>query len=159
MPEQEAHQHTIQISSKADLPKAAAEFLSFIGQKKIILFEGEMAAGKTTFIKAICAQKGVQEPVSSPTFSLVNEYETESGELIYHFDFYRVENQEEALDIGALEYFGSGNLCLIEWPSKVADLLPEDGVEVAIETGETEEARIIRLRVYDGGIDGEERRV
>ncbi|WP_205502649.1 tRNA (adenosine(37)-N6)-threonylcarbamoyltransferase complex ATPase subunit type 1 TsaE [Rufibacter psychrotolerans] len=159
MPDQRALQHTIQITSKADLPRAAAEFLAFIGQKKIILFEGEMAAGKTTFIKEICAQKGVREPVSSPTFSLVNEYEATGGELIYHFDFYRVENQAEALDIGALEYFESGNLCLIEWPSKVADLLPQEGVEVRIETGETEEARIISLRVYDGGIDGEERRV
>ncbi|WP_181305662.1 tRNA (adenosine(37)-N6)-threonylcarbamoyltransferase complex ATPase subunit type 1 TsaE [Rufibacter sp. XAAS-G3-1] len=147
MPEPEARQQTLSIATKADLPQAAAELLSFIGQKKIILFEGEMAAGKTTFIKAICAQKGVQEPVSSPTFSLVNEYETEDGELIYHFDFYRVENQAEALDMGALEYFSSGNLCLIEWPSKVAGLLPTDAVEVSIETGEAEEARIISMRV------------
>ncbi|MFB9863880.1 tRNA (adenosine(37)-N6)-threonylcarbamoyltransferase complex ATPase subunit type 1 TsaE [Rufibacter immobilis] len=157
MPDPEARHHTIHVNSKIELPQAAAEFLSFIGQKKIILFEGEMAAGKTTFIKAICAQKGVQEPVSSPTFSLVNEYEAEGGELIYHFDFYRVENQAEALEIGALEYFDSGNLCLIEWPSKVADLLPDQGVEVSIEPGEAEEARIISMRVYDGGIDGEER--
>ncbi|MBC3539903.1 tRNA (adenosine(37)-N6)-threonylcarbamoyltransferase complex ATPase subunit type 1 TsaE [Rufibacter sediminis] len=154
MPEPEARQHTIRIFTKADLPRAAVELLSFIKQKKIILFEGEMAAGKTTFIKAICAQLGVQEPVSSPTFSLVNEYETDGGELIYHFDFYRVENQAEALDMGVLEYFSSGHLCLIEWPSKVADLLPEEGVEVSIETGEAEEARIISMSVYDGGIDG-----
>ena len=113
-----------------------------------------MAAGKTTFIKAICAQKGVREPVSSPTFSLVNEYEGEKGELIYHFDFYRIENEAEALDMGVLEYFGSGHLCLIEWPSKVAGLLPDEGVEVSIETGETEEARTISMRVYDGGHDG-----
>ncbi len=116
-----------------------------------------MAAGKTTFIKAICAQKGVREPVSSPTFSLVNEYEAADGELIYHFDFYRIENEAEALDIGALEYFSSGHLCLIEWPSKVTDLLPQEGIEVTIATGEAEEARIISLSVYDGGIDGEDR--
>ncbi|KAA3439447.1 tRNA (adenosine(37)-N6)-threonylcarbamoyltransferase complex ATPase subunit type 1 TsaE [Rufibacter hautae] len=157
MPEPVARQKTINILTKADLPQAAAELLSFIGQKKIILFEGDMAAGKTTFIKAICAQKGVREPVSSPTFSLVNEYEAADGELIYHFDFYRIENQAEALDIGALEYFSSGHLCLIEWPSKVTDLLPPEGVEVTIATGEAEEARIISLRVYDGGNDGEDR--
>jgi tRNA threonylcarbamoyladenosine biosynthesis protein TsaE len=160
MPDPETR--TIQLSSKSDLPQAAAELLSFIGQKTIILFEGEMAAGKTTFIKAICAQKGVTEPVSSPSFSLVNEYEDGDGELIYHFDFYRIEHQEEALDIGALEYFSSGNLCLIEWPSKVPDLLPLERVEVSLEHGETEEARIISLRVYDGGNDraeGQEHRV
>ncbi len=106
-----------------------------------------MAAGKTTFIKAICAQLGVEEPVSSPTFSLVNEYEAARGELIYHFDFYRIESEAEALDMGALEYFSSGNLCLIEWPSKVAGLLPPDAVEVSIETGEADEARTITLRV------------
>ncbi|MBA9075440.1 tRNA (adenosine(37)-N6)-threonylcarbamoyltransferase complex ATPase subunit type 1 TsaE [Rufibacter quisquiliarum] len=155
MPDQEARTKVIQVSAKADLPQAAAEFLSFIKQKKIILFEGGMAAGKTTFIKAICAQLGVEEPVSSPTFSLVNEYEAARGELIYHFDFYRVENEAEALDMGALEYFDSGNLCLVEWPSKVAGLLPPDAVEVSIETGATEEARIITLRIYDGGTDGE----
>lgn len=147
-------ERTLHLSSKADLPHAAADFLSFIGQKKIILFEGEMAAGKTTFIKAICAALGVEEPVSSPTFALVNEYEAGNRELIYHFDFYRIDEPAEALEIGALEYFGSGNLCLIEWPSKVADLLPEDCVEVAIEAGEEEEARIISIRVY-GGIDGQ----
>lgn len=155
MPDQEAREKTLQISSKAGLLKAATDFLSFIKQKKIILFEGEMAAGKTTFIKAICAQLGVTEPVSSPTFALVNEYEAPNRELIYHFDFYRIENPAEALDIGVLEYFSSGNLCLIEWPSKVIDLLPEERVEVSVETGQTEEARIIRMRVYDGGIDGE----
>ncbi|WP_048921314.1 tRNA (adenosine(37)-N6)-threonylcarbamoyltransferase complex ATPase subunit type 1 TsaE [Rufibacter radiotolerans] len=154
MPDPGARQHTIQISSKQDLPFAANELLSFIGQKNIILFEGEMAAGKTTFIKAICAQKGVQEPVSSPTFSLVNEYEGAGGELIYHFDFYRIDNEAEALDMGVLEYFSSGHLCLIEWPSKVAGLLPDEGVEVSIENGEAEEARIISMRVYDGGHDG-----
>ncbi|WP_066837868.1 tRNA (adenosine(37)-N6)-threonylcarbamoyltransferase complex ATPase subunit type 1 TsaE [Rufibacter ruber] len=147
MPDQEARTQLLQISSKADLPQAAADFLSFIKQKRIILFEGDMAAGKTTFIKAICAQLGVEEPVSSPTFSLVNEYEAARGELIYHFDFYRIESEAEALDMGALEYFSSGNLCLIEWPSKVAGLLPPDAVEVSIETGEADEARTITLRV------------
>ncbi|GGK65013.1 tRNA (adenosine(37)-N6)-threonylcarbamoyltransferase complex ATPase subunit type 1 TsaE [Rufibacter glacialis] len=159
MPDPGLRQHNLHIFTKADLPQAAADFLSFIGQKKIILFEGEMAAGKTTFIKAICAQKGVREPVSSPSFSLVNEYETANGELIYHFDFYRINEEAEALDMGALEYFSSGNLCLIEWPSKVVNLLPDEGVEVRIETGDTEEARIISMRVYDGGNDGEEQRV
>lgn len=158
MPKQVLKEQKLALTTKADLPRAAADFLSFIGEKKVILFEGEMAAGKTTFIKAICEALGVEEPVSSPTFALVNEYEGANRELIYHFDFYRIENSAEALDMGALEYFGSGNLCLIEWPSKVADLLPEDRVEVTLEHGDTEEARTITMSVY-GGNDGEDQRV
>jgi tRNA threonylcarbamoyladenosine biosynthesis protein TsaE len=148
----------IQISSKTELPFAADEFLAFIGQKKVILFEGEMAAGKTTFIKAICAKLGVEEHVNSPTFALVNEYATANGELIYHFDFYRIDTVAEALDMGALEYFSSGNLCLVEWPSKVSEILPDEVVEVCLETGETEEARIISMRLY-GGYDRKDHRV
>ncbi len=148
----------IRISSKAELPRAADELLAFIGQKKVILFEGEMAAGKTTFIKAICERLGVKESVSSPTFALVNEYATTHGELVYHFDFYRIDSEAEALDMGALEYFSSGNLCLVEWPSKVAGILPDEVVEVTLETGETDEARIISISA-NGGHDGEDHRV
>lgn len=153
MPDPLVQERTLQISSKAELPQAAADFLAFIGQKRIILFEGEMAAGKTTFIKAICAAKGVQEHVSSPTFALVNEYEAARGEVIYHFDFYRIDDPAEALDIGVLEYFYSDNLCLIEWPSKIENLLPEEGVIVSIAPGPQDEARTIQMRVY-GGNDG-----
>ena len=94
-------------------------------QEPVILFEGPMGAGKTTLIKEVCRQLGVKENVSSPTFSLVNEYEGADGKLIYHFDFYRINTEREAVDIGALEYFDSGNVCLIEWPSLIPSLLPE----------------------------------
>lgn len=98
----------------------------------IILFEGPMGAGKTTLIKELCRQLGVEENVSSPTFALVNEYEGRSGKLIYHFDFYRIDDEREALDIGAPEYFESGNLCLIEWSSLIPNLLPESYLLVEI---------------------------
>lgn len=98
----------------------------------IILFEGPMGAGKTTLIKELCRQLGVEENVSSPTFALVNEYEGRGGKLIYHFDFYRINQEREALDIGAPEYFESGSLCLIEWPSMIPSLLPEHYLLVEI---------------------------
>lgn len=91
-----------------------------------------MGAGKTTLIKEICKQLGVEDNISSPTFSLVNEYETKNGELAYHFDFYRITDEEEALDIGIEDYFYSGNWCFIEWPENVENLLPLDAVEIHI---------------------------
>ncbi len=94
-------------------------------QKSVILFEGPMGAGKTTLIKEVCRQLGVKENVSSPTFALANEYEASEGKLIYHFDFYRIKDEREALNIGALEYFDSGKMCLIEWPSMILNLLPQ----------------------------------
>jgi tRNA threonylcarbamoyladenosine biosynthesis protein TsaE len=126
---------TLQVNSLAELPVAAATFVTFLAQNptvSIVIFEGEMGAGKTTFIKAICKELGVTETVSSPTFSIVNEYETTSGKRLYHFDFYRIEQEQEALDIGTLEYFDSGNLCLIEWPTKIPNLLPEHYLLVTI---------------------------
>ena len=93
--------------------------------EKIILFNGEMGAGKTTFIKSLCKKLGVENPTSSPTFSLVNEYQTIQNQLVYHFDVYRLKNQEEALDMGIDEYLYSGNWCFIEWAEKIADLIPE----------------------------------
>jgi len=95
-------------------------------------FFGEMGAGKTTFIKAICRSLGVNENVSSPTFAIVNEYEDKEGDPVYHFDFYRIENEQEAIDIGIREYFSSGHYCLIEWPEKILHLLPEETVKVFI---------------------------
>lgn len=97
---------------------------------KIILFYGEMGSGKTTLIKEIVKQMGVEDTVNSPTFSLVNEYHTQKGEIIYHFDFYRIEHEEEALDIGIEEYFYSNNWCFIEWPNKVENLLPLESVAI-----------------------------
>lgn len=94
--------------------------------EKIILFNGEMGAGKTTFIKSLCKNLGVENPTSSPTFSLVNEYQTTTNQLVYHFDVYRLKNQEEALDMGIDEYLYSGNWCFIEWAEKIPDLIPEN---------------------------------
>jgi tRNA threonylcarbamoyladenosine biosynthesis protein TsaE len=139
----------IEVASLAGLPEAAATFITFLGQNpsvSIVLFEGEMGAGKTTFIKEICAGLGVQEAVSSPTYSIVNEYEKRNGNRIYHFDFYRIKDESEALDIGFYEYLDSGNLCLIEWPSKVENLLPEHCLLVEIASGEGEK-RIITLKL------------
>ncbi|WP_303311382.1 tRNA (adenosine(37)-N6)-threonylcarbamoyltransferase complex ATPase subunit type 1 TsaE [Hymenobacter sp. BT730] len=115
---------SIDISSLAALPAAAAQLRAALGSHTLILFEGEMGAGKTTLIKALCENLGVQDDVSSPTFSLVNEYRNGQNQPIYHFDFYRIDDPADALRMGALEYFDSGYLCLIEWPSRVEALLP-----------------------------------
>ncbi|QMU30024.1 tRNA (adenosine(37)-N6)-threonylcarbamoyltransferase complex ATPase subunit type 1 TsaE [Adhaeribacter radiodurans] len=141
----EPDEYVLNVASKEDLPWAVAELIRFAADQKIWLFEGDMAAGKTTFIKAICAAKGVTDAVSSPTYSLVNEYETAEQERLYHFDFYRINNEEEALDMGVLDYFDSGNLCLIEWPSKIKSLLPTTYLLVNLEVG-AGEARIITLK-------------
>lgn len=120
--------------SIGQLSKAAEQLIAFAetNQIKNLLFYGEMGAGKTTFIKAFCAALGVADAVSSPTFSIVNEYDSPKG-IIYHFDFYRLKNQMEALDIGLEEYLYSGNYCLIEWPEKIPDLLPESHLKILIE--------------------------
>lgn len=120
------------ITTLAELPGVAQSLLSFAGNQKIFLFYGNMGAGKTTFTKELCAQLGVTESVTSPTFSIVNEYNG-SAAHVYHFDFYRLKNQEEALDMGYEEYFYSGNYCLIEWPEKIPDLLPLNYIKVSIE--------------------------
>ncbi|GAB3203678.1 tRNA threonylcarbamoyladenosine biosynthesis protein TsaE [Pontibacter aydingkolensis] len=124
---------TITMSSLADLPAAASVLIEEAKSEPIILFEGPMGAGKTTLIKEVCRQLGVKDNVSSPTFSLVNEYAGTDGKLIYHFDFYRLNQEREALDIGALEYFDSGRLCLIEWPSMIPSLLPEHYLLVTLQ--------------------------
>ena len=95
-------------------------------KSNIVCLEGRMGTGKTTFIKSVCSKLNVIGKISSPTFSLINEYKTKNGDLIYHFDFYRVENKEEALNLGIEEYFYSPNLCLIEWASKIGELIPEN---------------------------------
>jgi len=123
----------IEINQLSDLQGAAIALLNFSKQNTIFIFEGEMGAGKTTFIKSICAQLGIEDLVSSPTFSIVNEYKSRMGNVVYHFDFYRIKNLNEAYDIGYEEYFYSGNICLIEWPEKIEELLPEKYVKVKIE--------------------------
>jgi tRNA threonylcarbamoyladenosine biosynthesis protein TsaE len=123
----------LKINSINHLAKAAAELLPAIAEKKIIAFYGEMGAGKTTFIKALCKQMGVTEVVSSPTFSIINEYKLAAEKKIYHFDFYRIKNISEAFDMGYEEYFFSNNYCFIEWPEKIEQLLPPQVFKIKIE--------------------------
>jgi len=134
---------TIITYSLAEIGKAAEDFLSQIGERKVFAFHGEMGAGKTTFIKALCLAMGVDENITSPTFALINEYETPTDKLIYHFDCYRLKDLREAYDIGAEEYFYSGNYCFIEWPEKIEDLLPLDTVEISIRVVEKNKRTII----------------
>jgi tRNA threonylcarbamoyladenosine biosynthesis protein TsaE len=125
------------------LNQTATQLVAGIGKQTIWCFEGEMGAGKTTFIKEICKVLGVEEEITSPTFSLVNEYKTISGKTIYHFDFYRIRSIEEVYDIGYEDYFYSNNICLIEWPSKIEELLEgEDLVTITIHK-KSEESRNI----------------
>jgi len=135
---------TITISSLQELDSAARSFLEVIGKVDIIAFSGEMGAGKTTFIQALCRNLGITVEVNSPTFSLVNEYFTPEGDSIFHFDLYRIETSEELFDMGYEEYFYSGSLCLIEWPEKASSLIPEDALWVSIEIGE-KEGRILQF--------------
>ena len=114
-----------------DLPLAAGKLLAFAGQERIFLFSGDMGAGKTTFIKSICFTLGVNETVTSPTYSLVNQYETIDN-TIYHFDFYRIKTEDEAYDIGFEEYLYSGNYCFIEWPEKIPSFWPEKYVKISL---------------------------
>ncbi len=115
-----------------DLPDASKNIITFAGDHKIWLFEGEMGAGKTTLIKALCKAFGVVDEVSSPTFALVNEYVNRKHATFYHFDFYRIENEEEAMDIGVDEYFYSEHLCFVEWPGKIPSLIPDEFLRIFI---------------------------
>ena len=114
--------------------EAAKTFIQNMGSGRVYAFYGKMGAGKTTFIKALCEELGVEDVITSPTFAIVNEYRSETtGQLIYHFDFYRIKKIEEVYDMGYEDYFYSGALCFIEWPELIEDLLPEDAVKVNIE--------------------------
>ncbi len=132
----------LRIKSIKTIHNTAQEFINEIGKDKVFAFNGKMGAGKTTFIKAICEVLGVEENINSPTFSIVNEYETKSGQLIYHFDCYRINKIQEAKDFGAEEYLYSGNLCFIEWAENIASLLPDSIVNVKIEEIENNERTI-----------------
>ena len=123
---------SLNIKSIKTINETARQFIKQIGDGTVFAFNGTMGAGKTTFIKAICEELGVTETVNSPTFSIVNEYETEDGRIIYHFDCYRINKMEEALEIGVEEYLYSGNLCFIEWSENIASLLPDSVVNVEI---------------------------
>lgn len=124
----------IRIDNIDTIRNAAREFVNTIGENTVFAFYGKMGAGKTTFIKAICEELGVEDVITSPTFAIVNEYRSDTtGELIYHFDFYRVKKIEEVYDMGFEDYFYSGALCFIEWPELCEEVLPEDSVKVTIE--------------------------
>ena len=120
------------INGLSNIEEAAREFLSKKGDVPVIALYGEMGAGKTTFTKSLCKVLGVLDGVNSPTFTLINEYRTSDGETIYHFDFYRINKLEEAFDIGFEEFVESGNLCIIEWPEKIEQILPPDTLRVKI---------------------------
>lgn len=127
--------HQIRIQDLSDLDRAAKQFLQEIGDNKLIAFFAPMGSGKTTFTTAICRQLGVEEDaVSSPTFAIVNEYRTADGDMVYHFDFYRLNKAAEALDIGFYDYIDSGCLCLMEWPENIEEILPEETLRVSIQT-------------------------
>ncbi|NGM62358.1 tRNA (adenosine(37)-N6)-threonylcarbamoyltransferase complex ATPase subunit type 1 TsaE [Sphingobacterium sp. SGG-5] len=132
---------TLVAKSLSDLPDVAQEIISTFPEERIFLFYGNMGAGKTTLIHALCVTLGVQEQTSSPTFSIVNEYSAEKGTL-YHFDFYRLKNESEAYDLGYEEYFYSGNYCFVEWPEKIANLLPEQYLKIAVEATENQQRTI-----------------
>ena len=123
----------IKIQNIDTIRESAREFIQNIGEHKVFAFYGKMGAGKTTFVKAICEELGVEDVITSPTFAIVNEYETfPKPQSIYHFDFYRIKRLEEVYDMGYEDYFYSGALCFIEWPELIEDLLPEDAVKVTI---------------------------
>ncbi len=122
----------IKIDSLENIHEAAREFIENMGGSNVFAFYGKMGAGKTTFIKAICEEQGVEDVITSPTFAIVNEYSDIDGDPIYHFDFYRIKKLEEVYDMGYEDYFDSGYLCLLEWPELIEELLPEDAVKVTI---------------------------
>jgi tRNA threonylcarbamoyladenosine biosynthesis protein TsaE len=132
----------ILIKHKRDLPAAAGKFLSHTGGNRIFAFYGAMGAGKTTFIKALCESLGAIDIVSSPTFTIVNEYRTSGGESLYHIDFYRIKKIAEAFDFGIEEYLSGNAYCFMEWPELVEQILPEETIKVRLSVGENEE-RII----------------
>jgi tRNA threonylcarbamoyladenosine biosynthesis protein TsaE len=134
----------ILIKDKKHLLAAAKEFLKHYGENKIFAFYGSMGAGKTTIIKAICEILGAVDIVSSPTFTLVNEYRTEAGETLYHIDFYRIKKQEEVFDFGIEEYLSGDSYCFMEWPELVEDILPPETLRVRISVDENEQ-RILEI--------------
>lgn len=127
----------ITIKSLDTIREAAKTFVKNMGNGHVFAFYGKMGAGKTTFIKAICEELGVEDVITSPTFAIVNEYRSATtNELIYHFDFYRIKKLDEVYDMGYEDYFYSGALCFIEWPELIEELLPTDAVRVRIEETE-----------------------
>ena len=135
---------TLEIPSLSEINEVARQFIRNMGESTVFAFYGKMGAGKTTFIKAICEELGISEGVNSPTFAIVNEYRSDStGELVYHFDFYRINKIEEVYDLGYEDYFYSGALCFMEWSEKIEELLPPETVIVTIEEVENSARRVV----------------
>ena len=131
-----------------ELPEAAAELIRAFPDERVFAFYGSMGAGKTTFIREVCLLLGSEDIVTSPTFAIINEYHTHSGDSLFHFDFYRLKALSEVYDLGYEDYFCSGHYCLIEWPEKVAGLLPSPHTEVILEE-EPEGTRRLRARAVE----------
>ena len=132
----------------AHLPAVARQIIDFAQATPVWLFYGDMGAGKTTLIKALCQVWEIQDTVSSPTFALVNEYRRPDGQIVYHFDFYRIEDEEEAVDIGVDEYFYSQHYCFVEWPAKIRNLLPETYIRIRIQVNE-DQSRTLYLSYHE----------
>lgn len=132
----------ILIKDIENIKDAAAQFVKAMGDNTIFAFYGKMGAGKTTFIKSVCEELGVKDVINSPTFAIVNEYMDGRGNPIFHFDFYRIKKEQEVLDMGYEDYVYSGNVCFMEWPELIDDLLPEDTVRVTIVEEEDGSRRI-----------------
>ena len=137
----------IEIKDLEHIREAARTFVDAMGDQHVFAFYGSMGAGKTTFIKAICEELGVEDVVTSPTFAIVNEYEGECP--IYHFDFYRIKKLEEVYDMGYEDYFYGNGLCFIEWPEMIESLMPEKYIRVEIQHGETDDERVIDCQVVE----------
>ncbi|MBN2862886.1 MAG: tRNA (adenosine(37)-N6)-threonylcarbamoyltransferase complex ATPase subunit type 1 TsaE [Bacteroidales bacterium] len=129
----------IPLKNKRYLPSVAGTLLKYSGDRRLFAFYGSLGAGKTTIIKAICKLLGASDPVSSPTFTIVNEYRTADGQLLYHIDFYRIKKYEEVLDLGIEEYLSAGSYCFMEWPEIIEEMLPADTVKIKITPGKNEE--------------------
>lgn len=141
-------EHKLICKSIDDLPHIVEELLIHFPNDRIYAFKGNLGAGKTTFIKILCKKLGVKDEVVSPTFAIINEYLTDSVEPIYHFDFYRINKVEEVMDIGYEDYFYSNHYCLIEWPEKIEELLPQNIVYVTIVVDQNSQCRNIYFNKY-----------
>ncbi len=126
-------EHHFTIKNESEIKRVTQSFIPLLQRYKVAAFYGAMGVGKTTFIKGLCRTMGVSDPVSSPSFAIVNEYLTDAGEEIFHFDFYRLKRVEEVFDMGYEEYFFSDRVCLIEWPEKIAEVLPEHRLDIYLE--------------------------
>jgi tRNA threonylcarbamoyladenosine biosynthesis protein TsaE len=137
---------TLQAATTGDLGMVARKIINTFPDSRVFAFYGAMGAGKTTLIKAVCHELGVVDVVVSPTFSLINEYSTQEGDPVYHFDFYRIQALSEAFDMGYEEYFFSGHYCFVEWPEKIEQLLPAGFVYIYISFGDGDQKRTISVR-------------